>query len=417
MRSRNADATATSHASDREGNLEVDLQDIRRQFPALAAIDDQGRSLVHADAPGGTQAVDRAIDAMVEHLRSGSANQHGAFGISQRTDAMVEKVRGQVGRFLGTQPDGVVFGPNMTSLTLHLSRALTPRLAPGDHIVCTQLDHDANVSPWLLLAERSGAEVRFVPLDPTTGRLSADGLERAVTDRTRLIAFPGASNALGTVVDPAPYVAAARSVGALTFMDAVHLAPHRPLDRVASGVDVVACSPYKFFGPHAGILAAEPSLLAELSPDKLRPAPNVGPERWQTGTASFEAIAGIGGALDHLDEVGLEAIVEHERGLTERFLVGVDALTHVTLHGPGDVTDRTPTFALTVDGWQPPAIAGTFAARGINVWAGHYYAIEPMRALGLLDQGGAVRVGFVHYHGVDDVDRVLEALADLRRLS
>ena len=399
-----------------EGNLEVDLQHIRQRFPALAPTSDGGLPLVHADAPGGTQAVDRAIDAMADHLRSGSANQHGAFDISQRTDAMVEHVRTQVGRFLGSPTDGIVFGPNMTTLTLHLSRALTPRLAPGDDIVCTQLDHDANVSPWLLLAERSGAEVRFVPLDPTTGRLAVDGLEQAVTDRTRLIAFPGASNALGTVVDPGPFVTAARSVGALTFMDAVHLAPHRPIDRVASGVDAVACSPYKFFGPHAGILAADPELLAALTPDKLRPAPDVGPERWQTGTASFEAIAGIGGALDHLEEVGLAAISDHEQRLTERFLAGVDALTHVTLHGPPGTTDRTPTFAVTVDGWQPFAIAEAFAARGINVWAGHYYAIEPMRALGLLDAGGAVRIGFVHYHGPDDVDRVLEALADLRWL-
>lgn len=394
----------------------MDVRHVRQRFPALAATDEQGRPPVHADAPGGTQAVDRAIDAMAEHLRSGSANQHGAFATSRQTDAMLEQVRAQVGRFLGSQPDGIVFGPNMTSLTLHLSRALAPRRRPGDHIVCTQLDHDANVSPWLLLAERSGAEVRFVPLDPTTGRLSTDGLEPAVTDRTRLIAFPGASNALGTVVDPTPFIAAARSIGALTFMDAVHMAPHQPLDRIAWGVDVVACSPYEFFGPHAGILAADPDLLADLTPEKLRPAPDVGPERWQTGTASFEAIAGIGGALDHLDEVGLEQIVAHERGLTERFLGGLGALTHVTLHGPGETTGRTPTFAVTVDGWEPLAIAEAFAARGINVWSGHYDAIEPMRALGLLDAGGAVRIGFVHYHGPEDVDRVLEALADPRHV-
>ena len=394
----------------------MDLQHVRERFPALVATTGDGRPLVHADAPGGTQAVDRAIEAMAEHLRSGSANQHGAFEISQRTDAMVEHVRAQVGRFLGSPTDGIVFGPNMTTLTLHLSRALTPRLAPGDHIVCTQLDHDANVSPWLLLAERSGAEVRFVPLDPTTGRLALDGLEQVVTDRTRLITFPGASNALGTVVDPAPFVEAARSVGALTFMDAVHLAPHQPVDRLASGIDAIACSPYKFFGPHAGILAADPELLATLTPDKLRPAPDQGPARWQTGTASFEAIAGIGGALDHLDEVGLAAIAGHEQQLTDRFLAGVDALAHVTLHGPPEGTDRTPTFAVTADRWQPSAIAEAFAARGINVWAGHYYAIEPLRALGLLEAGGAVRIGFVHYHGPDDVDRVLEALADLRRL-
>jgi cysteine desulfurase family protein (TIGR01976 family) len=393
----------------------IDVARTRARFPALRERGPDGVPLVHVDAPGGTQAVDLAIAAMADHLSTGSANHEGRFEVSIRTDAMVERVREQVGAFLGSDPGGIVFGPNMTTLTFHLSRAFDGRLGPGDEIVCTQLDHDANVSPWLRLAERTGAEVRLVRLDPVDGRLDLDSLEAVVTERTRLIAFPRASNALGTVVDPAPFVGAAEAVGAWTFCDAVHAAPHVPLDRAGTGVDVLACSPYKFFGPHAGLLAADPALLADLAPDKLRPAPDEGPGRWQTGTASFEAIAGIGGALTYLEEVGLDAIVAHEQVLTSRFLDGLSTLGHVRLHGPAEPYGRTPTFAVTVEGWTPTAVAETLAMRGINVWDGHYYAIEPMRALGLLDGGGAVRIGFVHYHGVDDVDRVLQALADLAR--
>jgi selenocysteine lyase/cysteine desulfurase len=271
------------------------------------------------------------------------------------------------------------------------------------------------VAPWLGLAARVGAKVRWVPLDPRTARLDVSALDEVVTERTRLVTFPAASNAFGTVVDPAPFVAAAARVGAWTFVDAVHAAPHLGIDRRAWGVDVVACSPYKFFGPHAGVLGADPRLLARLSPEKVRPAPEDGPERWQTGTASFEAIAGIGGALTYLEQVGMERIESHEHVLVHRFVEGIARLDHVTLHGPAGTEARTPTFAVTVEGWEPTAVADALAVVGINVWAGHYYAIEPMRACGLLDRGGAVRIGFVHHHGPDDVDRVVESLARLAR--
>lgn len=393
----------------------LDLPTIRRRFPALAQQRPDGTVTVHADAPGGTQVVDMAIEAMTEHLRTGTANQHGPFELSHATDRLVEEVRARAGRFFGTPVDGIVFGPNMTTLTLHVARALEQRVGPGDRIVTTRLDHDANVSPWLQLAARTGADVAFVPLDPTSGRLDLDRLGDVVTAATRLVAFPAASNALGTVVDTTELITAARDVGALTFVDAVHAAPHLTLDRSAMGADLLACSPYKFFGPHAGLLVADPDLLAELTPARLRPAPDEGPERWQTGTASFEAIAGIGGALHYLDELGMDAIGSHESGLTRRFLDGLATQGHVRLHGPRATTGRTPTFAVTVEGFRPAEAAEALASRGINVWAGHYYAIEPMAALGLLDAGGAVRIGFVHYHDEDDVDRVLEALADLAR--
>lgn len=385
----------------------LDLDTIRSLFPALAATTADGRPVVHADAPGGTQVPRAVIDAMAGYLQAGNANAHGAFPRSRETDELCARVRRQAAAFLGAVPDGVVFGANMTTLTYHFADALRSELAPGDRIVCTRLDHDANVAPWLHLAERTGATVDWVALAPD-GTLDLSTLR--VEAGTRLIAFPRASNALGTVVDPTPLVDAARSVGATTFMDAVHAAPHVPIAQQATGVDVVVCSPYKFFGPHAGILSASPDLLERLSPAKVRPAPDAGPERWQTGTAAFEAIAGVGAALDHIDAVGMDAIGVHERDLAQRFLDGLATLPAVRLHGPPTREGRTPTFAVTVEGRHPDAVAAALARDGIAVWSGHYYAVEPMRALGLLGEGGAVRIGFVHYHGPADVDRVLAAL-------
>lgn len=317
-------------------------------------------------------------------------------------------VRARMAAFLRAWPEGIVFGPNMTTLTLHVADALATEIGRDDRIVCTRLDHDANVAPWLQLAERTGAAVDWVDLDPTDGTLDIDTLRVDAT--TRLIAFPAASNALGTVVDPSPFVAAASAVGAVTYMDAVHAAPHLPLDQRSTGVDVVVCSPYKFFGPHAGVLSADPALLERWTPRRVRPAPDTGPERWQTGTAAFESIAGIGAALDHIADVGMDAITAHERDLAARFLDGLRTLDHVRLHGPSDVEGRTPTFAVTIEGHTPDAVARSLAADGIYAWAGHYYAVEPMRRLDLLHRGGALRLGFVHYHRHDDVDRVLAAL-------
>lgn len=386
----------------------LDLPAIRARFPALTAITADGRPVVHADAPGGTQVPQAVIDAMAAYLQAGNTNAHGAFARSQETDALCAEVRGKAAAFLGSGADGIVFGPNMTTLTFHLADALARTLHAGDHIVCTRLDHDANVSPWLLHAERTGAQIDWVDVDPEHGTLDLSTLR--VDARTRVIAFPNASNALGTVVDPRPLVEAARSVGALTFMDAVHAAPHLPITQRETGVDVVVCSPYKFFGPHAGILSADPELLARLTPSKVRPAPDSGPERWQTGTAAFEAIAGVGAAIDYLNTVDMTAIGAHEHALSRRFLDGLAARPAVNVHGPPTPDGRTPTFAVTVDGHTPDAVAKHMADDGIAVWSGHYYAVEPMRALDLLDAGGAVRIGFVHYHGPDDVDRVLDAL-------
>lgn len=385
----------------------IDLDDVRARFPALQARTPDGRPIVHADAPGGTQVPQQVIAAMGDYLRAGNANAHGVFPTAVATDDLCAGVRARMAGFLGGWAEGVVFGPNMTTLTFHVADAVAAQIGPDDRIVCTRLDHDANVAPWLDLAARTGATVDWVDLDPE-GRLDLDTLR--VDGATRVIAFPAASNALGTVVDPAPFVTAARSVGAITYMDAVHAAPHVPIDQRTAGIDVVVCSPYKFFGPHAGVLSADPALLERWMPRKVRPAPDSGPERWQQGTAAFETIGGVGAALDHLAGVGMDAIGAHERALTAQFLDGLRDLDHVRLHGIDDVDGRTPTFAVTVDGHTPDAVARGLATDGIYVWAGHYYAVEPMRRLDLLARGGAVRIGFVHYHGADDVTRVLTAL-------
>jgi cysteine desulfurase family protein (TIGR01976 family) len=391
----------------------LDLAAVRRRFPALSLPGPGGLPPVHADAPGGTQVLDSVVDAMRDYLVERNGNSHGPFPASRATDRMCEEVRAQAGVFLGSQPEGIVFGQNMTTLTLHFSHAFSATLRAGDEIVCTRLDHDANVAPWLLAAERCGATVRWIQIT-AEGRLDLETLGQAITARTRLVAFPAASNALGTLVDPEPLVAAAREVGARTFCDGVHAAPHVPLDRVGMGVDVLVCSPYKFFGPHAGLLAADPALLADLNPEKVRPAPDAGPERWQTGTSSFEAIAGTGAALSYLSEIGMDRIRAHEALLSGRFLDGLAQIRHTRLYGPPGPWDRTPTFSLTVAGLTPGAVSERLAARGIYTWSGHYYAVEPLRALGLLEPGaGAVRIGFTHYHGSADVDRVLEALHDL----
>jgi cysteine desulfurase family protein (TIGR01976 family) len=384
----------------------LDVAAARRRFPALLAHPE----VVHTDAPGGTQVLDAVLDAVRDAAVHANANQHAGFAASARVDELCADARATFGRFLGTEPEGVVFGPNMTTLAFHLSHALDEVLATGGEVVCTRLDHDANVAPWLGVAERTGATVRWIDLTDD-GRLDPASAEAAITARTRLVALPLASNALGTLVDVAPIAERAHAIGALVVVDAVHGAPHVPVDRRALGADVLLCSPYKFFGPHAGVMAADPALLARLHPDKVRPSPDEGPERWQTGTASFEAIAGATAAARYLlDEVPMPVVRAHERTLSERFLAGLAERPAWTLHGSASAEDRTPTFAVTHASVAPQAVAGVLAAHRVNSYAGHYYAVEPMRRLGLLDRGGAVRLGFVHHHGPDDVDRVLEAL-------
>jgi cysteine desulfurase family protein (TIGR01976 family) len=381
------------------------------RFPGLERADSEGRLYVHADAPGGTQVCASVIEAMADYQRCSNANPNRPYATSVETAALVRDTRAAFARFIGGDPDGIVFGANMTSLTWHFSRAVERELRPGDNIVCTQLDHDANVAPWLAVAERQGASVRFVGLDPETFELDLASLDRVVDERTRVVAFTRTSNLLGTVVSPAPLVQAARAVGAITYSDGVAAAPHAPLRHLEWGIDVQVCSPYKFFGPHMGVLAARPDLLERLRPDKVRPAPSTGPRRWETGMVAFESVAGLGAALAYLERVGFPAIERYELALTERAVAGLCAIPGVTLHGKPTAEGREATFALTVDGVAPGEVSQRMADEGVFVSSGTNYAIEPLRALGLSDTEGVVRMGFVHYHTPEDVDRTLETLA------
>jgi cysteine desulfurase family protein (TIGR01976 family) len=406
----------------------LDVDAVRSRFPALARADEDGRPFVFADAPGGSQAPDVVIEAVSARYRSGLSNTHGSFLTSEETDATIAEARRAAADLTGADPGEIVFGPNATTLLLHLSRSFAKTLEPGDEIVLTRLDHDANVRPWALAAADAGASVRWVDVREEDVTLDPASFETALTDRTKLVAFTLASNAVGTI-PPAELVARAKAAGAIVALDGVHAAQHRLLDLHGLGADVVACSPYKFFGPHLGILAVRRELLETWTPYKLVPASDEAPERWETGTQNHEGLAGLSAAIGYLASLGgeggarrprltaaYEAIGAHERDLSVRFLRGLGALPHVRLWGIGDVdrvAERTPTFAIRV-GSQPPAeTAKALAARGIFVWDGDYYAREIMTRLGLLETGGAVRIGFCHYHTADEVDRVLVALADL----
>ncbi len=314
-------------------------------------------------------------------------------------------------RFLGADPEEVVFGANMTSLNFTLTRTLGRELASGDRILVTRLDHDANVSPWLELARDLGLEVDFVDIDEA-GRLDLADLERRLTDRTRVVAFPWASNALGTLVDVPQVTALAHEAGALAWVDAVHYAPHGPIDVAAAGADVLVCSPYKFYGPHLGLAFARRELLERWRPYKVRPAPDepLG-QRFETGTQPHELLAGFVACVRYVESLGWDAIVGHERELGERFLAGLPET--FTLHGLPTMEGRVPTFALTHPEHDSAALAERLARAGITAWHGNYYALEVLRALGLEERGGALRIGVMHYNTAGEVDRLLGELGSI----
>jgi cysteine desulfurase family protein (TIGR01976 family) len=377
----------------------------RDRFPGLA--DDWARF----DAPAGAQPVDSAIDAMADFMRSGAvANHGGVFEAAERVDALIDEARATVGSFLGGDPRGVVFGPSMTTLTLSFSAAVGRTLSPGDEIVCTRLDHDGNVAPWLIAAERAGATVRFAEPDEETLDLPASAVEAVLSERTRWVAVTAASNAIGAVPELDGIVAAAQSVGARVYVDAVHAAPHRRLDVGALGCDAIVCSAYKWFGPHESALWARPQLLEELHPDKLRPSSDVVPWRFETGTPAFEALAGVVAAVRYLRETGFDAIREHEEALFARMVDGLRSIDGVTLHG--SPRNRVPTLMFSVDGRTPLEVAQSLAAERVAVWHGNYYALELSRLLGL-EPDGAVRAGVVHYNDDEDVDRLLAAVENV----
>jgi cysteine desulfurase family protein (TIGR01976 family) len=383
--------------------LALDVAAVRARYSALQT------EWALFDGPGGTQTPDSVIDAISAYLRESNANVGGPFASSVRSDAVVTEARLAAAGFLGCTPDEVVFGQNMTTLNFALSRTLARELSAGDEIVATTLDHDGNVAPWLELARDLGLTVRLAELkDDTT--LDLDDLEDQLSQRTRVVAFPLASNAVGTLVDAQRVVELAHGVGALAWADAVHYAPHARIDVASLGVDVLICSPYKFCGPHLGLAFGRAEMLDRWRPYKVRPSSDepLG-HRFETGTLAHEALAGFTAAVDYLGELGWDAIRTHERNLGEQFLAGL--ADRWRLHGLPAMEGRVPTFAVTHPSLEPEAAARRLAEQKIAVWAGNYYAVEVMERLGLPD--GAVRIGIVHYNTAAEVDRVLAALAEL----
>ncbi|HEX6231481.1 MAG TPA: cysteine desulfurase-like protein [Actinomycetota bacterium] len=412
-----------------------DLSSVRSRFPALARELD-GRPCVFADAPGGSQVPQGVIDAMADYLRRSNANLGGAFVTSQESDALIGQARRSAAAFTGAAADEIVFGPNATTLLFALSRSVARELRPGDEVLVTTLDHDANIAPWVAAAEDAGATVRTVDVREADATLDLDSFDRALSERTKVAAFTLASNAVGTITPATDLIRAVRdrAPGAMVVLDGVHLAQHRALDLRALGADVLACSPYKFFGPHVGVLAARRELLERLHAYKVRPAEDAVPDRWETGTKNHEGLAGLVAAVEYLASVGdgfgtragpalrdrivagMEAIRAYEATLSTRFLEGVRGNPAVRLWGiaePERVDERTPTFAVRVGDRHPLETAKALGERGIFVWDGHYYALALMERLGLQASGGAVRIGFCHYHTPDEVDRVLDELAAL----
>ena len=441
-----ADSTSPDPRSDRHAAppraagvplSEAAIGSVRGQFPALSRQHD-GRPYVYLDGPGGTQVPRRTIDAMADYLQRCNANHEGAFATSEESDAMLAAVHAAAADYLGAaDPGEVVFGQNMTTLTFAMSRAIGRTLEAGDEVVVTRLDHDANVAPWLALEEERGVRVRWVGIREEDCTLDLDGLERTLGHRTRLVAVGLASNAVGTL-NPIPrIVQMSHAAGALTYVDAVHAAPHVSLDVAALGTDFLVCSPYKFFGPHLGLLYGRRELLESLAAYKVRPAPNEPPGKWETGTLPGESLAGLLATFEYLEWLGethgaaasgaaatrrdrldaaMAVIGATERGLARRALTALDGVPGLTLRGivnPDRLAERVPTFAFTLAGHSPREVAAELGRRGIAAWDGDYYAYELIRTLGLAESGGMVRVGFVHYNTAAEIDRLVEALDEI----
>jgi cysteine desulfurase family protein (TIGR01976 family) len=410
----------------------LDLAWIRAQFPALAQ-EVGGRPAVYFDGPGGTQVPQRVIDAIADYLVRSNSNTHGGFATSERTDATIAAAHAAMADLLGCEPDEVVFGPNMTTLTFAISRAIGRELAPGDEIVLTRLDHDANFSPWKALEER-GAVIKVADVDVEDCTLDMDDLRRQITPKTKLVAVGYASNAVGTINDVAEVTRLAHSVGALSYIDAVHYAPHGPIDVRALGCDFLACSPYKFFAPHAGTLYGKREHMNRLKPYKVRPASDHAPDRWETGTKNHEGLAGVTAAVEYLAELGnkvaevppssrrtallaaMRAIQAYERGLAERMIGGLLAIPGLTFYGitdPARFDRRTPTVAVRIAGHTPRQLAEGLGQRGIFTWDGNYYALNLSERLGVEQDGGMLRIGLVHYNTIEEVNRLLAALNEI----
>jgi len=414
---------------------------LRHEFPALQETH-RGRPLIFFDGPGGTQVHGSVIEAMGRYFKESNSNAHGAFLHSRRTDETTSRARTAAMEFLGaSRPEEIVFGPNMTTLAFRISQAIGERLSSGDEVVVTRLDHDANISPWTAL-QRKGVAVRWVDFDPARCTLDMSGMARCITERTRLVAVGYASNALGTINDVKAVVELARSVGARTFVDAVHYAPHGPIDVASLECDFLVCSAYKFFGPHMGILYGRHDLLAELPALKVVPAGNGPPDKFETGTNNFEGMSGANAAIDYLASVGrrfgcdrpdprpdasdrrrdllagMAAIRNYEKALCAGLLQGLREIDGLRLYGlvnPDDLDRRVPTVSITSDRFSPAEIAARLDNENIFVWDGHFYAVSAIERLGLLNRGGLLRIGLCHYNTTQEVETLLDALRRMHR--
>ncbi|MEV0261939.1 cysteine desulfurase-like protein [Streptomyces sp. NPDC050617] len=397
-----------------------DVAAIRAMYPALRD------GYAYLDGAAGTQVPTAVIDAVAAACRAGIGNAGGPFPASRRAEAVVAEARSAVADLVGGEPGGVVLGPNATTLVYRLAPVLADTWRPGDRIVLSRLDHDANVRPWAQAAARAGVEVRWAEADPSTGELPAEQYDALLDERTRLVAVTAASNILGTRPDVAAITAKAHAAGALTFVDGVHATPHGPVDVRETGADFFITSAYKWSGPHVGALIAAPELLDTLRPDKLLPAPDGVPERFETGTPPYADFAGLAAAVDHLASLAapdpslsrrrrllasMAAVERYEHELFGTLLHGLEELPYVTLYGKP--ARRTATAFFRVAGRTPREVAEHLADQRVNVWHGHNYAWELTGALGLRESGGAVRAGLVHYNDRSDVDRLLSAVAEL----
>lgn len=407
----------------------IDPHALRLQFPALQRTVD-GHPAVYLDGPGGTQTPERVIEAIAGLMRRGSSNHGGLFQTSRETDKATDAARLAMMDMLNARrPEEIIFGQNMTSLTFSISRSIAREWQPGDEIIVTRIDHDANISPWLLAAEERGVTVRWLDFQPRDCRLMLDTLPSLLSDRTRLVAVNYASNAVGTITDVAEVTRMAHAAGALVYVDAVHFAPHDVVDVQALECDFLACSVYKFFGPHTGVLYGKYEHLDRLKAYKVRPADDMPPGKWETGTQSFESLCGVTAAVEYLAALGgetgnrrerlvrgMQAIKQYEMTVSEHFLNEATRVHGLRVYGITDVEElaqRTPTFAVSLDGFSPEAVAAYLGDRGIFVWNGHYYAVAVMERLGVLDNGGLVRIGFTHYNTHDEVERLCAVLREL----
>jgi len=417
--------------------MPLDLSLIREQFPSL------NRPAVFFDNPGGTQIAKQSFDRINRYLLECNANHGGAFATSQQSDMVLHKAHAAMADFLNaSSPDEIVFGANMTSLTLHISRSLAQRLNPGDEIVVTRMDHDANISPWMLVAEDRGCKLIWVDFDVEDYTLKVDEFEKALENKPKIVAFGYASNATGTINPVRKLTKMAKDAGALVYVDAVQYAPHGPIDVQKIGCDFLVCSAYKFFGPHVGILYGKLELLEDLKAYKVRPAPNNPPGKWMTGTQNHEGIAGVLGALEYFEWLGgqfadtqkqslaeeglsgrrlnliaaMTAIRAYEFELSRALIEAIGSVPGTHIHGITDtkrLDERVPTVSFTMDGKHPLEIAEALGREGLYVWDGNYYALAVTERLGIESSGGMVRVGGVHYNSLNEVEKLRDALSKI----